>query len=97
MKIRTPGAAEEEKSEEDLASVVKEEAMMIHPAHDTGSIWYKIFSFILPLLGLIAMAVFNHFHHTRNARACKSGAVAGLIFLGAIMLIFLLLIVLAVV
>ena len=97
VKIRTPGAAEEKQPKEDLDAVIQEEAMMIHPAHDTGSIWYKVFSFILPLLGLIAMAVFNHFHHTRNARACKSGAVAGLIFLAAIALIFLLMIVLAVV
>ena len=97
VKIRTPGAEEEKRPEEDLGAVIQEEAMMIHPAHDTGSIWYKLFSFILPLLGLIAMAVFNHFHHFRNARACKKGAVAGLLFLAAILLLFLLLIVLAVI
>lgn len=43
------------------------------------------------------MAVFNHFHHFRNAKACRKGAVVGLIFLAAIVVIFLLLIVLAVI
>ena len=43
------------------------------------------------------MAVFNHFHHYRNAKACKGGAIAGLIFLAVILALFLLLIVLAVV
>jgi len=97
--IRDPNAPEESAAEknEALAASVREEEALIHPAHDTGSIWYKIFSFILPLLGLIAMAVFHHFHHFRNARACKKGAVAGLIFLAAILAIFLVLLVLAVI
>ena len=101
--IRDPNAPADEKAgekrEEDeaLATAIREEELLIPPTHDTGSIWYKIFSFILPLLGLIAMAVFNHFHHFRNAKACKKGAIAGLIFLAVILLLFLLLILLAVI
>ncbi len=90
-------AEEKRKQDENLAAAIREEELRIPPTHDTGSVWYKIFSFILPLLGLIAMAVFNHFHHFRNAKACKKGAIAGLIFLAAILVIFLLLIVLAVI
>ncbi len=94
--IRDPDAPEE-RGREDVAAAVREEEMLIHPAHDTGNIWYTILSFILPILGLIAMAVFNHFHHSRNAKACRRGAVAGLIFLAVIVAIFLLLLLLAVI
>ena len=100
--IRDPKAAAgesgpERSRQEEQAAPVKEDEVLIHPTHDTGSIWYTILSFILPILGLIAMAVFNHFHHYRNGKACKKGAIAGLIFLAVILVIFLLLIVLAVV
>ena len=100
--IRDPNAPADEdtkdaRGREEAAASLKEDEMLIHPTHDTGSIWYRILSFILPILGLIAMAVFNHFHHYRNAKACKKGAVAGLIFLAIILAIFLLFIVLAVV
>lgn len=95
--IRESGAPVETRESEDIAAAVREEELLIPPTHDTGSIWYKIFSFLLPLLGIIGMAVFNHFHHYRNAKACKGGAIAGLIFLAVILALFLLLIVLAVV
>lgn len=95
--IRDPNAPVEKRETEDIAATVREEELLIPPTHDTGSIWYKIFSFLLPILGLIGMAVFNHFHHYRNAKACKGGAIAGLIFLAVVAAIFLLLIVLAVV
>ena len=49
------------------------------PLHDTGSIWYSIFSFILPLLGLIGGLIFRKFNHIRNYKACKKGAIAGII------------------
>ncbi len=94
--IRDPNAPNEAHKEAEDSSVSEEE-FLIHPAHDTGSIWYKILSFFLPVLGLIAMVVFNHFHHTRNAKACKKGAIAGLITLAVIILIFLLLIALTVI
>ena len=100
--IRTPNAPADEDSpknrrQEEQAVYVKDDDLMIPPTHDTGSIWYLILSFILPLLGLIAMAVFNHFHHYRNGKACRKGAVAGLIFLAVILVIFLLLLILTVV
>ena len=68
-----------------------EEDFLIHPTHDTGSIWYTVLSFLLPLLGLIAGLVFKHFHHDRNYKACFKGAIAGLILQGIILLVFLLL------
>ena len=45
-------------------------------------------SFILPLLGLIAGVVFRKFNYIRNYKACKKGAIAGLITFAAIILFF---------
>ncbi len=74
-----------------------EEDIRITPVHDTGSIWYTVLSFFLPVLGLIACFAFRHFKHMRNFRACKKGTIAGFITLGVILLLFLLLLLLAVV
>lgn len=67
------------------------------PLHDTGSSWYAVASFFLPILGIIAAFVFKHFHHYRNYRACRKGAVAGFITLGVIVVLFLLLLLMVVV
>ena len=64
------------------------DAFLETPLHDTGSKWYSILSFFLPILGLIAAGVFRHFHHIRNYKACKKGAIAGLITLAVIILFF---------
>ena len=71
------------------------EAFLETPLHDTGSKWYSILSFFLPILGLIAAGVFRHFHHIRNYKACKKGAIAGLITLAVIILFFALMLVFA--
>ena len=65
------------------------DAFLETPLHDTGSKWYSILSFFLPILGLIAAGVFRHFHHIRNYKACKKGAIAGLITLAVIILFML--------
>ena len=61
------------------------------PIHDTGSFWYLIFSFLLPVLGLIGYFAFRHFRHMRNAKACRKGAIIGLCTIAAIIAIFLIL------
>ena len=71
------------------------DAFLETPLHDTGSKWYSILSFFLPILGLIAAGVFRHFHHIRNYKACKKGAIAGLITLVVIILFFALMLVFA--
>ena len=73
------------------------EDIRIRPTHDTGSIWYMVLSFLLPILGLVGMFLFQKFHHMRNYRACRKGTVAGFIFLAAVLAIFLLLLLLMVV
>ena len=74
-----------------------EDEIKLPPVHDTGSFIYKLLSFFLPILGLIAAFIFRRINHIRNYRACKRGAIAGLITLAVIVLIFLLLILLAVI
>ena len=89
--IRDPNQPPEPAVRQDPKAEKAVEDFMVHPAHDTGSIWYTVLSFFLPLLGLIAGLVFRHFHHYRNQKACFKGAVVGLILQGAVLLIFLLL------
>ncbi|MBD5449864.1 MAG: ATP-binding cassette domain-containing protein [Lachnospiraceae bacterium] len=74
-----------------------EDEIQLPPVHDTGSFLYKLLSFFLPIPGLIAAFIFRRINHIRNYRACKKGAIAGLITLGVIVVIFLLLILLAVI
>lgn len=75
----------------------QEDEFLKAPVHDTGSVWYKVISFLLPVLGLIAALVFKHFHYYRNYTACKKGAIAGLIVIAAIIVLFILLLILVVV
>ncbi len=67
------------------------------PVHDTGSIWFSVLSFFLPILGLIGAFIYKHFHHFRNYKACLKGAVIGFIVIGVILAIFLLLMLFAVI
>ena len=73
------------------------ESILDTPIHDTGSKWYAILSFFLPLLGLIAGFVFRHFNHIRNYKACRKGALIGFAVIGAVVLLFCLMLVLAVI
>ncbi len=76
-------------------TAASEEEIQLPPVHDTGSFLYKILSFFLPIPGLIAAFLFRRVNYIRNYKACKKGAVAGLITFGVIVSIFLLLILLA--
>ena len=86
--------AEQRKMAED--SIPTGSDILDTPLHDTGSIWYTILSFFLPLLGLIAAVVFRKFNHIRNYKACKKGAIIGLCTFAAVILFFALMLVLAV-
>ncbi|MDE7260930.1 MAG: ATP-binding cassette domain-containing protein [Oscillospiraceae bacterium] len=89
--IRDPNAPVQQRTQTVEADEKAEEEFLIHPTHDTGSIWYMILSFFLPVLGLIGTVLFKKFHHTRNYKQCKKGTVAGFIVLGVILAVFLLL------
>ena len=83
--IRDPNAEEAETAVEEEVS---NEPILDAPLHDTGSFWYKFLSFLLPILGLIVGWIFKGKHYYRNYKACKRGAIAGLITLGAILALF---------
>lgn len=81
----------------DAAEEAAEAQFLSAPVHDTGSIWYTVLSFFLPVLGIIAAVVFRKHMHLRNYKACKKGAVLGFLVIGVILLIFVLLLILAVI
>ena len=92
--ILDPDAPRPEQTEQKVDENGRD-AFLETPLHDTGSKWYSILSFFLPILGLIAAGVFRHFHHIRNYKACKKGAIAGLITRAVIILFFALMLVFA--
>lgn len=86
-----------ENTSEAQETTSSEDGIQLPPVHDTGSFLYKLLSFFLPIPGLIAAFIFRRVNYIRNYKACKKGAVMGLITLGVIIVIFLLLILLAVI
>ena len=86
--ILDPDAPREEKPGEE--ENVSKEPILERPIHDTGSIWYSILSFFLPVLGIIAALIFKGRKYYRNYKACRKGAVISFIVIGAIIVLFLL-------
>lgn len=95
--IKDPNAEEEtssvveEKPDEDIAG----ESILDVPVHDTGSLLYTIVSFFIPLLGLIMLLLFKHFRYFRSYRASKKGTIYGCIMYGAIIGLWLICLILA--
>lgn len=90
----------EEKAKREAEQVqepIHQEAILDRPLHDTGSFWYRILAFLLPILGLLAGQVFKGRNYLRNFRALKKGAIAGLIFRLVLIVIFILLLVISIV
>ncbi len=58
------------------------------PLHDTGSAWYLLLSLLLPVPGLIAGYFFRKKNYIRNFKACRKGAFIGLGILGALIALF---------
>ena len=83
--IRDPNETE---ADETIEEEVSNEPILDAPLHDTGSFWYKFLSFLLPILGLILGGIFKSKHYYRNYKACKRGAIAGLITFGAFVALF---------
>ncbi len=85
------------KQEEDAAAAKLEEEFMKRPAHDTGSFWYALLSFFLPVLGIIGAYIFKSHNYIKNFKMCKKGAVIGFITIGALVLLFLILLLISVI
>ena len=86
IQLKDPDAESETDTQPDEPEESRDEELP--PIHDTGNSWYGVIAFFLPLLGLIGAIVFKHFHHYRNYRVLKKGAIAGFIVLGVIVAIF---------
>ncbi len=98
IKIGDPEtAAQEQAAAIDAAEAAAQAQFLQAPVHDTGSIWYSVLSFLLPVLGLIAAWLFRRRKHMRNYKACRKGAIIGFIAIGVILAIFALLLVASVV
>ena len=69
----------------------KLQEFLVQPPNDTGSIWYVVLSFLLPILGLVGMFLFKKFRHIRNYKQCRKGTIAGFVMLGIILAVFLVL------
>ena len=78
----------EERPEEQHDHIATDE-IALPPIHDTGSIWYGILSFLLPIIGIIAAMIFKKHNHYRNYKMCKKGAVAGFVVIGVVIVLFL--------
>ena len=66
------------------------EAILNKPLHDTGSLWYTIASFFLPIIGIIAGLIFKKKNHISNFKACLKGALIGIGVIVFIVALFLL-------
>ena len=75
----------------------EEEEFLSSPVHDTGNFLYAFFSFLLPVVGIIAAQVFKKKRYYRNYKACRKGAIIGFVLIGIILVLFLLLLLLAVI
>ncbi len=91
--IRDPDAPQEEHEEE----TVDASAILSAPLHDTGSIWYLILSLLLPIPGIIAALIFKKKNYIKNYKACKKGAIICFAIIGAVIALFLLALLAAVV
>ncbi len=67
---------------------VSNEPILDSPIHDTGSVWYSVLCFFLPILGLILFPIFKAKRYIRNYKACKKGTIIGWSVIGAIILLF---------
>ena len=65
-----------------------DEEILQAPLHDTGSKLYTVASFLLPPLGLLAGWIFKKKKHIKNFKACRLGALVGFGLIGAIVALF---------
>lgn len=83
--------------EMDATEKAAEEQFLNAPIHDTGSKWYAVLSFLLPILGIILGQIFKARRHFRNWKMCRKGAIAGFVCIGIIIVLFLFMLLMAVI
>ena len=86
-------AREEEERKKRLsaadATLTGSNVILDRPLHDTGTLWLGIFSFLLPLFGLIAGLIFRKHNYIRNYKMCMKGAIICVSLILAAVILFL--------
>ena len=82
--ILEPGQEAPVKEEDNMST----EPILEAPRFDTGSKWYSALGFVLSIPGLILGLIFKKKNHIRNYKACKKGAIAGIITKFSIVALF---------
>ncbi len=86
IKIVSPEEKALDKSE-NIAITQAEQEFLARPPKDTGSPWYTVLGFFLPIIGIITGMIIRGKNYIRNYKACKRGWVTGLIVRAAIIAI----------
>lgn len=60
---------------------IAHDEIQLPPLHDTGSAWYALLSFLLPVIGIIAAMIFKKHRHYRNYKMCKRVPLQDLLYL----------------
>ena len=81
-------AAYEEAHKDEKSILRGSDYILDTPIHDSGSKWYSILAFLLPILALVAATVLKKHNYMRTYKKLRKGAFIGLIIRG--ILIFLL-------
>ena len=90
-------AVDAQSAQEQMKMKLDESEIALAPARDTGSFWYSLACFILPIIGLIVAQVFKKHNYMRNYRACKKGSIVGFVVRAILIAIFFLLLLLTVI
>ena len=88
-------AAYEAKQREKEASLSSGDFILDTPIHDSGSKWFAILGFVLPIPALIAGLILKKKHYIRTYKKLRLGAFVGLGLLGAVALLLGLLLLIA--
>ena len=84
VNIRPEGSEEPIETDDN----VSKEPILETPIHDTGSNWYAVGSFFFPIVGLVGWKIFKRHNYMKNYKACKKGSLIGFITRGAIVALY---------
>ena len=77
-------------NKEEQQNNVSTESILERPLHDTGSYWYLVLSFLLPVVGAILWIVFKKKNYMFNYKKCKKGTMLMVYVIGILIGIFVL-------
>lgn len=87
--------AEYEKNKGSEENVASTQEYTLPKKGDSGTPWFIVLSFFLPLFGLIAFLLFKKYNFMRNYKACKKGTIYGAVVLGIVVVFWLICLIIA--